>query len=400
MNPGAISALLQQRIGLDPASLGPSVLSAAVAERQRATGTTGATYLALLAEPQEFQQLVEHLVVPETWFFRGAGLFEALAEHVRSSSRARPLCALSLACSTGEEPYSLAMALAEAGVNADQCTIDGIDLSPRSLDAAQRCVYRELSFRQMEPKRRERHFRAAADGWELNAAIRDRVRFRVGNLAAPDLLATESGRYDLILCRNVLIYLTPTARRQALDTVERLLTPDGLLAIGHAEPQLLAGRPFERAGGDGHFLFRRSNALASGAGDGPALRAKRAKKKVVRATATTGAITVPARPEAVAEPPLAAARRLADANQLDAALAECQRLLQRGPAADTFSLLGVIQQARGDTAAAAEAFRKALYLDPDHREALTHGALLAEGRGDAARARALRERLARDGGDA
>ena len=97
---------------------------------------------------------------------------------------------------------------------------------------------------------------------------------------------------------------------------------------------------------------------------------------------------------------LARARGLADTGRLDDALAECRAHLGRaGPSADAYSLLGVIQQARGDRAAAADALRRALYLDPNHREALTHAMLLAAHGGDAGRAAALRERLTRSGGE-
>jgi len=403
VNRDAVGELLQRRIGLDPASLGATVVRGAVEERLRATRLDVAAYARRLADsPDELQALIEHVVVPETWFFRGPGLFEELAQHI-SSLRERPAHALSLACSTGEEPYSLAMALAEAGVGSDRCTIDGIDLSERSLAAARRGVYRELSFRQTDPARRGRHFHPAGDGWQLNDAIRERVRFRVGNLADPSLLAGESARYQVVLCRNVLIYLTPAGRRQALDTVQRLLAPEGLFAVGHAEPQLLAGRPFTRCGAESLFLFRfgTADAPAGGARDGPGLKTPRARKSRAAAKSgpTTGVITGPARAEpAAAEPPLLRARRLADANQLDAALAECQRLIDAGPTADAFSLQGVIHQARGQSVAAAEAFRKALYLDPNHREALAHSLALA----DDSRAAVLRDRLARlgPGGDA
>jgi chemotaxis protein methyltransferase WspC len=90
---------------------------------------------------------------------------------------------------------------------------------------------------------------------------------------------------------------------------------------------------------------------------------------------------------------------LADAGRLDEALAACEAHLASGPSADCFSLLGVIQQARGDRDAAAAAFRKALYLDPDHREALTHAMLQSDREGDTGRAAALRARLARTGGE-
>src|SRR5262249_2017712 len=94
--------------------------------------------------------------------------------------------------------------------------------------------------------------------------------------------------------------------------------------------------------------------------------------------------------------PLVRARTLADAGRLDDALSE---VAQAGSTADAFSLLGVIQQARGDRSAASAAFRKALYLDPAHREALTHALLLPGQRGDADRAAGWRGRLARIGGE-
>src|SRR5262249_42171234 len=115
-----------------------------------------------------------------------------------------------------------------------------------------------------------------------------------------------------------------------------------------------------------------------------------------RAVVPPAPVPAPAAPEEA----LARARRLADVGRLDEALAECRSHLGRaGPAADAYSLLGVIQHARGDPGEAADAFRRALYLDPDHREALTHAMLLAAARGDAGRAAELRQRLARAGGE-
>src|SRR5262249_7998111 len=94
------------------------------------------------------------------------------------------------------------------------------------------------------------------DGWELAERVRGCVRFDVGNIADPAFLSCVSGAYDLVLCRNLLIYLTPAARREALATLERILMPGGLLAVGPAEPPPLAGRPLRRDGTEPHFLFR------------------------------------------------------------------------------------------------------------------------------------------------
>lgn len=118
--------------------------------------------------------------------------------------------------------------------------------------------------------------------------------------------------------------------------------------------------------------------------------------KPVRAAALSPPEPVVVRAAAPRDATLDQARRLADANRLDEALAECKtQLAAAGPSAAAYSLLGVVHQARGDLEEAGEAFRKALYLDPAHQEALTHAMLLAAQRGDTDRAAVLRERLAR-----
>ena len=403
MNLGPVTDLLARRIGLDPASLGAAALPAAVAEGMRALGLTDpAAYAGALADrPEAFDALADRLVVSETWFFRGGGLFAELARQVAGWKPApqagRPFRALSLPCSSGEEPYSLAIALLDAGLPPEWWTIDGVDLSPRLSEAARRGEYREFSFRQTDPLLRERYFRPAGDRWELSARVRGLVRFRVGNLLDSALAADVSGPYDLVLCRNLLIYLTPAARRQALAALERLLISGGLLAVGHAEPQALAGRPFRRVGAESLFLFRHSPAMGNEEwGMGNEKPERRAGNVVVGGTSAPCVPHSPFPiPHSEEEGALARARRLADAGRLDEALAECQAHLRGAASADAFSLLGVIQQARGDAGAAAASFRKALYLAPDHREALTHAMLLAAQRGDAAQASALRERLRR-----
>src|SRR5207248_5723916 len=137
--------------------------------------------------------------VPEAWFFRGGGLFEALARRVAALPPARPFRALSLPCGSGEEPYSLAMALLEAGVPPGRWTTEGVDISARVVEAARRGVYRELSFRQTAPGLRDRYFRPVPGGWELSPGVRGRAHFRVGNVVDPGLLPDGSGAFDLVL---------------------------------------------------------------------------------------------------------------------------------------------------------------------------------------------------------
>jgi chemotaxis protein methyltransferase WspC len=263
MNLSPVIDQLQGRIGLDPNSLGATTLSRVVAARMRALGVTAPeAYAARLAvDMREFQLLLEDIVVPETWFFRGGEIFAFLAGHVADVVRQRKLATkfriLSVPCSTGEEPFSLAIALDEAGVAPGSWEIEAVDLSTGHIESARKARYREFSFRETTLEWRARYFQPVEGVWELAAGIRSRVRFRQGNLLDPLFLPGE-GLFHLILCRNLFIYLHPDARRQALNTVARLLARDGWLCTGHADPLDSHDSRFVRTGREGYFLYRRT----------------------------------------------------------------------------------------------------------------------------------------------
>ncbi|HEY7329270.1 MAG TPA: CheR family methyltransferase [Gemmataceae bacterium] len=413
MNVCAAAEQLREQIGLDPHSLGTNALKNIVAERMRALGITDPRrYAAFLADSaDEMAALIDAVVVPETWFFRGGEVFSFLAEHIRRATETAASPAfrvLSAPCSSGEEPYSLVIALVEARVPRERWTMDGIDISSASLSRARCGLYRDLAFRETPAELRRKHFHQKDDSWELGPSLRSLVRFREGNLLDPDLLNGE-GAYDLIFCRNVLIYMHEEARARVLANLDRLLSPRGLLCMGHAEPWTLFEQRFQTTGPHHFFLFGRTpatgvppqagNPLANGrrapAGK-PSQPAHtgRAPKRRIRPTAEPLVPSVPARPL----DRLAQARQEADVGMLDKALQSCQEHLSIAkPSADAYSLLGVILQARKERKQAVECFRKALYLDPQHDEALLHLSLLYQESGDEAAAKLLRRRLERKG---
>jgi chemotaxis protein methyltransferase WspC len=262
MNLAPILTAVQERTGLDPSTLGTHAVQAAVGERLRALGLTEPEYATRIGgDAAEFSRLVSDVIVPETWLFRGGEVFGYLAEQARAAPLGRPFRALSLPCSTGEEPYSLAIALAEAGVPASRCAIDGVDLSPRAVEAARAGVYSDLSFRQTSAELRRRYFRPLPRGGEIDPEIRARVRFQVGNLLDRAVLLWEKP-YDLVFCRNLFIYFTPEARRRGLDTLARLVAPGGLLVVGHAEALPATETRFERVSPPAFFLYRRTQGAA------------------------------------------------------------------------------------------------------------------------------------------
>jgi chemotaxis protein methyltransferase WspC len=415
MNVAPVVDFLRQRIGLDPESLGLTALPRAIAGRMKELGISSlADYAARLADdPVEFQKLAGQIMVPETWFFRGGEVFSFLASHAAKCillwGGTRKFRALSLPCSTGEEPYSLAIAFDEAGISAQACHIEALDLCSQHLEKAERACYSEFSFRQTKPALRERYFQFQQGTWTLNQDIKNTVHFGQANLLDPLLLAAEAP-FDLILCRNLLIYLHKDARRQVLDALDRLLAPEGWLCMGHAEPLEFLDTRFKRVGPEGFFIYERSQAVGKSSpppvwSEFPSVRLDRPMSIIVPEGQPSQLASASIHEGLPGLPVdrMIIARRFADNGKLDEALAACQaQLAQTGPSADLFGLMGVVHQARHEKEDAARYYQRALYLDPAHLESLTHLMLLCQEQGDIAQVARLRKRLERaaQGGEA
>ncbi|RMG89581.1 MAG: protein-glutamate O-methyltransferase CheR, partial [Candidatus Dadabacteria bacterium] len=183
----------------------------------------------------ELQRAVEELTVNETYFFREAGPLEALLDSwlPRREETAR---VWSVACSTGAEPYTLAILAEERGV-ADRLEIWASDIDRGALAAAERAVYSDGALRMTPPERRDRWFERTGEGWRLKDPPRGRVRFFWANALAPGEAAAE-GRWDAILCRNLLIYFSDETTRKLVATLHRALRPGGVLLLGLTESLL------------------------------------------------------------------------------------------------------------------------------------------------------------------
>jgi chemotaxis methyl-accepting protein methylase len=219
----------------------PAVEQAITAEARRA-GLAPADWADRLFDGGEILgRLVDALAVPETWFLRQRSTFDALAALAAAQGGLR---VLSAACSTGEEAWS-------AAACAPDVDVVGVDVSARALAVAAEGRYGEGSFRGSG---------AAARAWcdasgRVSDALRPFVRFQVANLVTGEGLA-GLGRFDAILCRNLLIYLVPEARARLLGHLERLLTARGRVFVGNAES---LGPPFERCEPAEAFAWKRAS---------------------------------------------------------------------------------------------------------------------------------------------
>ena len=418
-----LEELLISRIGLDPTSVGSQLILRAVKQRMRdlKLDDLKAYERRVRQSDPELQELIEELVVAESWFFRDERPFEWLREYVREGwlkATARPpLRVLSLACAAGEEPYSIAIVLAELGLPEGRYRIDALDISARRLALAHRGVYSLNAFRGLGDLYRARYFHEQAGGYELEPALRATVRFFQGSVLDPLLLEGLS-LYDVIFCRNLLIYLVPPARATLLAVIDRVLASDGVLLIGHADRLDSSGvrEGFMAIGDPGCFAYRRSTRGTHAVPLSHPLELPPPMLNLV-APATASTITVgnpltasssssqPDNPAIVkagsphsveSSMQLDHAAELANRGRFAEAIAECERhLRQRGLAAPPYYLMGMICQAAGDRRRAEECFQRTVYLDPTHDEALLALALLAERRGDQRAAVNFRRRAER-----
>jgi chemotaxis protein methyltransferase WspC len=401
-----IEAYLKRTIGLEIGLLGDAAIENALKRRFAATGVKDiSSYRAQLFDSaQELQALIDAVVVPETWFFRDKEIFSALVS-LLPRAEVRPLRLLSIPCATGEEPFSMAIALLDAGWAPERFQIDAIDVSAAVLARAERALYGRNSFRGKDLGFRDRYFEKAGEHYQPAASVRRRVHFAQGNLLDEDLFA-RSLPYDVVFCRNVLIYFDRPTQEQVLRRIRAAMSKDGLLFVGASEQNLAAACDFSSVKLPRSFAFR-AGAPAPHATPKPARKPAREKeaKSVLKRNEPPPASLAKPRPfaEALMAPApqakpaenIAEARRLADQGRFAEAAAICEALLRQSePDVELLHLLGLVHDAAGQAGMAETYYRKALYLDPDHRDTLAHLSLLLHRNHDS-RARMLDARLER-----
>lgn len=389
---GDLRALLHASTGLAPSD----------ADLERAIRDAGVP----LPGTSGFEALVDRVVVPESWMLRDRAVFDEALRFVQrrlAARPARPVRILSLPCAGGEEPYSMALVLAEAGIPAARCRIDAVDLSQAAIARARKGRFTRNAFRGADLAFRERWFTLCDDGsgeYVIDAALRAYVGFRQGNLLAPDPCAGESA-YDLVFCRNLLIYFDDATQARAAQAIGALLADDGVLLSGHAEAPAFCRHGFAPARHAGFALHKRGAAVQAAA-RAPLRKPVRPLAAPLPAAAPAQSPSLQPRPRPHTEPQpqpqdlLAQAQAHADHGRLGDAEAACRACLALVPdSAAAWFLLGMIHECGGHKHAADASWRRCVYLAPDHYEALCSLALLHEGLGDAAAGAGFRQRAAR-----
>ena len=220
--------------------------------RRRGLETLGQLVQQLRLKPDELliHDVVEAMTINESFFFRDNLPFDTLSKFVlpklrQTRANSRRLRIWSAACSTGQEPYSIAMILDQqralwAGWNIE---IIATDLSSQAITKAQAGLYSQFEVQRGLPiKDLMTYFEKVGDQWQVSAQLRSMVKFRTFNLLHP---LTSLGTFDVVFCRNVLIYFDPPTKAKVLESIRRQMTPDGSLFLGAAETVLGLTKAFK-----------------------------------------------------------------------------------------------------------------------------------------------------------
>ena len=399
--------LLSKRLGLSPDLLGTDVIERAlnmVFARVRPEDRELIATRLLEEGGEEWQELVDEVVVPETWFFRHNESFQFLASYVtkkwRPAHRVRSFHMLCVPCASGEEPYSIAMILINAGFEASRIQIDAADVSERLLAKARAATYGKTSFREKFESFRDEYFDSCEEGWRVREDVTRLVRFERANLLGLSRFLHRAP-YDAIFCRNALIYLDEGSRHEVVSRLRELLDEEGLIFTGSSELTHFCSAgfvPVDYAQSFACSKRRPSRARDSRHHHETAVATAKTQRKTTarRVPPSSTSLTVETNPSPLPIPSFELAEQLADRGDLDDATAICERLLENGVQdPKVYALLGVINESRGVVQSAEEYFRKALYLSPDHYESLLHMSLLCDLRGDVHNAHLYRARAGR-----
>jgi chemotaxis protein methyltransferase CheR len=383
----ALRSLLQREAGLVFDETRRDSMGYSVAERLRESGARDVSaYLLLLQNPAERQRLVDEVTIQETHFFRNPPQVRALRTHVLpeliryADTHGRRLRIWSAGCSTGEEPYSLAMMLRELlpATAGWDVKVLATDVSQRALEAARSARYGPRAVMLATPEELARFFVPLEDGsHEVRAEVRELVEFRHHNLVTEPVPFPSNEGIDLVLCRNVTIYFGRETTRDLMVRLHQGLRDGGYLFLGHSETLWQISDDFRLvalgSGDSAAFVYRRLDEPATGTaterravlpdrrtGDDPKPAERRLRVRRSPAKARPAPAAPPTADALVADARAALAR-----GEYVAAAELAERAVGQEPLrAEAFYLRGLAFVDLGDDDTALVELRKAVYLDP------------------------------------
>ena len=374
-------ALVHERCGLHLEGLAEARLFRAVASLQSSTGLTDTTQLLhrLTSDKVLFDHFVSQLTVNETYFYREPEALNWLANDYlpeRLAAGNAPLSIFSAGCSSGEEPYSIAMMLYERfGERARSLVhLSGGDLDHQVLAKARQAIYGGMAFRALSPALKARYFSPFEGRYQLRESLRQWVSFHPFNLLNVEE-TLPNGPFDVILFRNVSIYFDEPTRRRIHQRLSQLLAPNGILLCGVTETLGNDLGIFKLTEAQGVFYFQRDETSntqpTSTAPSRPLITAPSTDEQEALASNAAPAQLPPREQDANDQPDsmtqqLHTAHRLLNQNAFEEAAALLEALLAKQPwSLDALVLAGLVARWQHQPQLAHDHFKRAIYVAPE-----------------------------------
>jgi len=389
----ALAAFVSERTGIELTRGGiDGALQRFVARRQKELALTPKTYLELVTQAQspELERLVNAITVGYTWFFRDPGQFAAVEALLASDLGGRSKLRIWIpACSTGEDAYSIACLAERSGRSVE---ILATDLNSRSLEQARRGVYRSWSVRDLDPRFVANFTRNSDGSFEVQPQLRERVTFAKQNLIERPPVPSDAATWDIIFCRNVLIYFERSVALGVLENLTRALSTEGHLVLGASEVICEVPPGLHACYVAGRLAFRRADSLPEHPPTLPRtdkLHAAWPLSILSAAGVARTEVTPPPPVEAISEleHDLAAGHRRIETGDVTGARHSYLQALERDPTrADARMYVGIARYLCGEIEPALHELRAALFLDDGLWPAAFYLALCHESSGHPAEA--------------
>jgi chemotaxis protein methyltransferase WspC len=368
-----LAEYFEKEIGLEISTLGDKIFRRAIESTLNKYGSDEKDFLSgVKGKMDEYYELLGRLTVSETWFMREEKAFEDCYSFIEKKVNSR-INILSIPCSTGEEAYSALIYLTKKGICADRLNIYGIDINPASLELAKRAVFKEYSFRNKNIDCRDCFEELGDKIYRLVDNYSGRVKFIVGNLLDTGL-ADRLPKFDVIFCRNVLIYMTEAARAKAITMLSKLLKNQGIILSGHTELMTFQSNGYSKVSGMSFAME---------------IPDKRASKKIETI------VPIAIKHKEIKKIPKREAEdtrednnieqiiRLANSGHLAEAERKCNEYLEVDELDFMgYYLLGMIREASKNLKESIINYEKAIYLNPGHYESLLQLSLIYKSLGE------------------
>jgi chemotaxis protein methyltransferase CheR len=373
-----VAELVDRETGIE---VKDSQMEALAAALRRISPEMDVEHLLGLREPAQravlLGPLIDELAVQETFFMRERGELEAIDWHrLLAAARLRGAVAVNVwvaACASGEEAYSVAMLATEAfGHGQAPVSILATDISARALRRAEEGIYSERSVRELSPERRDRFLVREGGRWVVGDQLRSLIRLRRHNLVADPAPPSGEVRFDVVLCRNVLIYFGADTVERVVGSLESALQSGGQLILGAADRLTSSAR------------WLATSAMGAPKPRSPTIESRRRRQSSRRRVPEHASAPAPRDSRAGIEDAL----RAVDRGDYEKAIESARRVLADDLlSAEANYLRGVSELAIDDPEAAVRSLRRALYIDPAFALAAFQLACAYERRGDLQAAR-------------